>query len=70
MYTGTLDEEVLMQYRDGDGAGGGGEEGLELFRSQRQLWCENIIKGVSDVVEGGRLYLKNERHGVEYSFDG
>ncbi|KAK6359518.1 hypothetical protein TWF696_000674 [Orbilia brochopaga] len=48
LFTGTLDESVLV--------GGDGETGRAIVAAERQIWCVNRIKGVSDGAVSREMY--------------
>ncbi|KAJ6260345.1 hypothetical protein Dda_4571 [Drechslerella dactyloides] len=48
LYVGTLDESVLV--------GGDGETGRAIVAAERQLWCRNRVRGVSDGVVSPVMY--------------
>ncbi|KAF2179378.1 hypothetical protein K469DRAFT_674200 [Zopfia rhizophila CBS 207.26] len=57
LFLGTVDEKWLVQEKD---------VGKDLATpNQFQFWCENAIEGVTDVVRGGRKFLKEEDEGGE-----
>lgn len=50
VFLGTVDEKWLVQEK---------EIGKLLATpNEYQFWCENRVEGVSDVVQGGRKFLK------------
>lgn len=52
LFLGTVDEKWLVQEK---------EIGKALATpNQFQFWCENKIEGVTDVLNGGRQFLREE----------
>ncbi|KAF3922162.1 hypothetical protein ABW21_db0202863 [Orbilia brochopaga] len=56
LFAGTLDESVLV--------GGDGETGRAIVAPERQIWCVNRIKGVSDGAVSGEMYQTNTNEEV------
>jgi hypothetical protein len=58
IYLGSLDEEVLCGKKVADAEGGalskreGSDLGHELCKSRAHIWVDNMIKGVTDNLEG------------------
>ena len=52
LFLGTVDEKWLVAEK---------EVGKALATpNQFQYWCENVVEGVTDVVKGGRRFLKED----------
>ncbi|KAF3911470.1 hypothetical protein ABW20_dc0106093 [Dactylellina cionopaga] len=56
LFSGTLDEEVLT--------GSGAETGRMILTTDRQFWCENAIKGISDGAISKFMYKTNTDGGL------
>ncbi|KAF3905796.1 hypothetical protein AA313_de0205049 [Arthrobotrys entomopaga] len=56
LFSGTLDEEFLN--------GGGGDTGREILTTEKQLWCNNMVPGVSDGVSSKFMYTTNSNGGL------
>jgi hypothetical protein len=64
IYLGSLDEEVLCGKKVAEAEGGalskreGSDLGYELCKSREHIWVDNVIKGVTDYLEGA-WYVKD-----------
>jgi hypothetical protein len=63
LFLGTVDERWLVGEKGQDGRRVGGF-GKELsMPSYKQFWCENEIPGITDLLNGGVRYWKEDKDG-------